>query len=107
MLSTTAKYREENPELYNAVLAALDEANEMIRSDPQTAAQILFAAEATAGFSVDELVEVLRDPDIKFTTTPENTYKYAAFMHDIGSIENLPESWRDLFFPELHGRPGS
>lgn len=107
MLSTTAKYREQNPELYNAVLAALDEANEMIRSDRQAAAQILFAAEATAGFSVEELVEVLGDPDIQFTTTPENTQKYATFMHEIGSIEHLPESWRDLFFPEVHGSPGS
>jgi NitT/TauT family transport system substrate-binding protein len=107
MLSTTARYREQHPELYKAVIAALDEANELIRSDSQAAAQILFAAEATAGFAVDELVEVLRDPDIKFTTTPENTQKYATFMHEIGSIENLPESWRDLFFPEIHGNPGS
>jgi NitT/TauT family transport system substrate-binding protein len=107
MLSTTARYREQNPEIYKAVIAALDEANEMIRANPQTAAEILFAAEATAGFSVDELVEVLRDPAIKFTTTPENVQKYAAFMHEIGSIENLPASWRDMFFDEIHGSPGS
>jgi NitT/TauT family transport system substrate-binding protein len=107
MLSTTAKFRDENPEAYRAVLAALEEANELIRTDRQTAAQILFAAEATAGFSVDELVEVLRDPAIEFTTTPANTQKYAAFMHEIGSIEHLPASWRDLFFPEVHDRPGS
>jgi NitT/TauT family transport system substrate-binding protein len=107
MLSTTAKFRDGNPEVYRAVLAALEEANELIRSDSQAAAEILFAAEATAGFSVDELVEVLRDPAIEFTTTPENTRKYATFMHEIGSIEHLPESWRDLFFPEVHGSPGS
>jgi NitT/TauT family transport system substrate-binding protein len=107
MLSTTAKFREQNPALYGAVLAALDDANKLIRSDPKTAAEILFAAEATAGFSVEELVEVLRDPAINFTTTPENTQKYAAFMHEIGSIEHLPDSWRDLFFPEIHANPGS
>jgi NitT/TauT family transport system substrate-binding protein len=50
---------------------------------------------------------VLRDPDIRFTTTPENTEKYAEFMQEIGSIENRPESWRDLFFPEVHGAAGS
>lgn len=107
MLSTTARYRERNPAAYAAVLAALEEANELIRSDPQAAAQILFAAESAAGFSVDELVEVLRDPDIRFTTTPENTEKYAEFMQEIGSIETRPESWRDMFFPEIHGAPGS
>jgi hypothetical protein len=33
--------------------------------------------------------------------------KYAAFMHSIGSIDNLPQSWQELFFPEIHGAPGS
>jgi hypothetical protein len=28
-------------------------------------------------------------------------------MHAIGSIENRPESWRDLFFPEIHATAGS
>jgi NitT/TauT family transport system substrate-binding protein len=107
MLSTTARYRAANPAAYAAVVAALEEANELIRTDSQTAAEILYAAEAAAGFSVVELVDVLRDPDIRFTTTPENTEKYAEFMHEIGSIENRPESWRDLFFPELHAAPGS
>jgi NitT/TauT family transport system substrate-binding protein len=107
MLSTTARYRDANPAAYAAVLAALEEANELIRSEPRAAAEILFAAESAAGFSVDDLVEVLRDPDIRFTTTPENTEKYAEFMRTIGSIENRPSSWRDLFFPEIHGAPGS
>jgi NitT/TauT family transport system substrate-binding protein len=107
MLSTTARFREANPDAYAAVLAALEEANEIIRTEPRSAAEILFAAESAAGFSVDELVEVLRDPDIRFTTTPENTEKYAQFMLSIGSIENQPGSWRDLFFPEIHRTPGS
>jgi sulfonate transport system substrate-binding protein len=107
MLSTTARFREANPAAYAAVLAALEEANEIIRSDPRAAAEILFAAESAAGFSVDELVEVLSDPDIRFTTTPENIEKYAEFMLSIGSIEHRPTSWRDLFFPEIHSAPGS
>jgi NitT/TauT family transport system substrate-binding protein len=107
MLSTTASFRDKNPQAYAAVLGALEEANELIRSDPHAAAEILFKAEASAGFSVEELVEVLGAADIKFTTTPENTEKYAAFMQTIGSITHKPESWRDLFFPEIHGAPGS
>ena len=107
MLSTTAKFREANPQAYAAVLAALEDANDLIRNDPRAAAEILFKAEAAAGFSVDELVEVLGSADIKFTTTPENTAKYAAFMQTIGSISHKPESWRDLFFPDIHAAPGS
>ena len=107
MLSTTASFRDRNPQAYAAVLGALEEAHELIRSNPRVAAEILFKAEAAAGFSVDELVDVLGSPDIKFTTTPENMGKYAAFMQTIGSITHKPESWRDLFFPEIHGAPGS
>jgi NitT/TauT family transport system substrate-binding protein len=107
MLSTTARFREQHPAAYAAVLAALEEANELIRSEPRAAAEILVAAESAAGFSVEEIVEVLADPDIRFTTTPENVEKYAEFMHEIGSIENRPSSWRDLFFPEIHAAPGS
>jgi NitT/TauT family transport system substrate-binding protein len=50
---------------------------------------------------------VLEDPDIEFTTTPRNVVKYAAFMHSIGSIGTLPQSWQELFFAEIHGAPGS
>ena len=53
------------------------------------------------------MVAVLKDPAIKFTTTPENVMKYAEFMHGIGSIKNRPASWKDMFFPEIHGAPGS
>jgi NitT/TauT family transport system substrate-binding protein len=107
MLSTTAAFRDRNPQAYAAVLAALEEANALIQSDPKTAAEILFKAESSAGFSADEIVEVLSAPDIKFTTTPENVEKYAEFMHTIGSIGNRPASWQDMFFPEIHAAPGS
>jgi len=107
MLSTTARFRDANPTAYAAVLAALEDAHEIIRTDPEAAAQILYAAEAAAGFSAQDLVEVLKDPDIRFTTTPENLEKYAEFMNEIGSIEHRPASWRDMFFPEIHGANGS
>jgi NitT/TauT family transport system substrate-binding protein len=107
MLSTTSAFRESRPQIYNAVLAALEEAHELIRSDLPGAARVLIAADGGGGLSHDALVEVLDDPDISFTTTPQNTMRYAEFMHAIGSISNLPESWKDLFFPEIHSRPGS
>ena len=91
----------------NATFAILLARIMVDRNDPRGAAEVLFKAEASAGFSVDEIAEVLRAADIKFTTTPENTEKYAAFMQQIGSITHKPASWRDLFFAEIHGAPGS
>jgi NitT/TauT family transport system substrate-binding protein len=60
-----------------------------------------------AGFTVAEMQQILMDPSIRFTTTPENIMKYANFMHDIGSITNQPASWKDLFFPEAQSGPGT
>jgi len=106
MLSTTARFHRENPVAYAAVLAALEEANAMIRTDPNDAARVLIEADGGGGFSAEEIAAVLADPQIEFTTTPANVMKYAAFMHSIGSIETLPESWQALFFPEIHAAPG-
>jgi NitT/TauT family transport system substrate-binding protein len=107
MVSTTAKFRDQNPKVYAAVLKAIDEANQMIAADKKSAAELLLASTNDKGFSVQEIVDVLSDPHIKFTTTPENLMKYADFMHSIGSINNRPASWKDMFFPEIHGVPGS
>jgi NitT/TauT family transport system substrate-binding protein len=108
MVSTTRKFREQNPKVFGAVLKALQEANRRIVADKKTAAEILLASTGgEKGFSVDEIVEVLNDPHVKFTTTPENIMKYATFMHDVGSIKNRPAAWKDLFFPEIQGAPGS
>ena len=106
MISTTSKFRQENPQVFAAVLKALEEANRMIVADKNMAADLLVTSEG-GGLTRDEIVEVLNDPHVKFTTTPENVMKYAEFMHDLGSIKNRPGSWTELFFPEIHNAPGS
>jgi NitT/TauT family transport system substrate-binding protein len=107
MLSTTAAFRERHPKVVAAVLAALEEANESIRNDKTAAANHLLTSTTESGFSLDELLEVIGDPAVKFTTTPENVMKYAEFMHRIGTLKTLPASWKDLFFEEIHGAPGN
>jgi len=106
MISTTSKFRRENPQVFAAVLKALEEANRMIVADKNMAADLLVTSEG-GGLTREEIVDVLNDPHVKFTTTPENVMKYAEFMNDSGSIKNRPGSWKDLFFPEIHGVPGS
>ena len=107
MLSTTKAFREGQPQLYRAVLAALTEANAIIVKDPRGAAELLRGSTGESAFSMDEIVEVLQDPAVKFTTTPENVLKYAQFMQETGSITTRPASWQELFFPEIHAAPGS
>jgi hypothetical protein len=33
--------------------------------------------------------------------------KMISFLHGIGSLKNNPVSWKELFFEEAHGLPGS
>ncbi len=107
MLSTTNAFRENNPNVYRAVLKALDEAIDIIVDDKQDAAETLLASTAESGFSRDEILALMKDPSVKFTTTPENVMKYAEFMQSVGSIKKRPSSWKDLFFPEVQDGPGS
>jgi NitT/TauT family transport system substrate-binding protein len=98
MVSTTKRFHDQNPKVYAAFVAALEEAQAMIKADKQGAAKVLIASMGGSG-SVDEMVKILDDPSVKYTTKPENVMKYAAFMNDIKSIKNRPEKLEELFFP--------
>jgi NitT/TauT family transport system substrate-binding protein len=105
MLYTTSKFHDANPQAYAAFLQALEEAIAFINADKRAAAQIFIAMEAQA-MDLNDVLEVLNDPDIRYTTSPENVMKYADFMASVGSIKVRPAIWQDLFFPSIHRVPG-
>ena len=99
MISTTKRFQERNPKVYNAFLSALKEAQDMIKNDKTGSAQILIdSMGGSSKWALNDMVAMLNDTAIKYTTTPENVMKYANFMHDIGSLKNRPGSVRELFF---------
>jgi NitT/TauT family transport system substrate-binding protein len=99
MVSTTKRFHDRNPKVYGAFVAALKEAQEMIKSDKRGAAAVLIASMGGGStWSVDEMVAILDKPEIKYTTQPENVMKYGHFMNDIGSLKNRPASIEELFF---------
>ena len=57
--------------------------------------------------SVADILAMLNDPAIIFTTMPQNVMKYVDFMAKVGAIKVRPDSWKDLFFPNVHGAAGS
>jgi NitT/TauT family transport system substrate-binding protein len=103
---TTSKFRNDNPKLYAAFVAALDEATATINKDKRAAAQTYLRLSKEKG-SVESILKMLNDPEIVYTTTPQNVMKYVDFMYKIGSIKVKADSWKDLFFPNIHGAPGS
>jgi len=104
---TTSKFHDQNPRLYKAFLAALEESMTIINMpDKKAVAQLWIDAEKSK-LSLDSVEKILKDPENVFTTTPQNVMKYAEFMHKVGSIKEKPTSWKDLFFPEIHAKSGS
>lgn len=103
---TTAKFREENPGIYAAFLKAFQEAIDTINKDKNAAADNYVEWAKYKG-PKEDILKILNDSLVKFTTTPNNTTKYSDFLHKIGSIKVKADSWKEMFFPEVHSLPGS
>jgi len=103
---TTGTFRDKNPKTYRAFFDALGEAIRLVNSDHRLVAELYVRNQQTKE-TVDSVVDILGQPESVFTLTPQNTVKYAEFMHRAGVISEMPGSWKDLFFPEVHALPGS
>lgn len=102
---TSRRLMKENPKWVDAFLAAQEEANAFIKAQPREAAQVYLTA-TKEKMTVDELVEILSDPQVRISTTPFNTMLFANYMKEAGSIKKAPASWKDYFFPVAHKLPG-
>ncbi len=102
----TSKFRQKNPKTYSAFIAALDDAMDIINKDKHAAAE-LYVKATKSKLSVETVYKMMMYPFMKFTSVPLNTMKYANFMYHVGSIPVKPTSWKDMFFPEIHEKPGS
>jgi NitT/TauT family transport system substrate-binding protein len=103
---TTRRFHDANPKLYGALIAALKEATEIINADKRAAAA-LWIEDSKSKLPLDMVTKVLAGPQVTWTMTPQQTMKFATFMHEAGSTKAVPASWKDMFFPEIHDLPGS
>lgn len=103
---TSAKFREKNPKLYQAVYNALTEATDRVNADIRSAARY-WIEDSESRLSVDFVAAAGSGKDVKWTMTPESTLKQAEFMVDVGTIKVKPKSWKEYFFPEAYGLSGS
>ena len=103
---TTSKFRAENPRLYQAFVQAFDDATAQINRDKRAAAEAYLRISKDKD-SLENILRMLEDPQIVFTTAPQNVMKYVAFMYKTGAIKAKPDAWQDLFFPNVHGLSGS
>jgi len=102
---TSKKFHDANPKLYGALIAALEEATKIINADKRAAAA-LWIEDSKSKLPLDMVTNVLAGPQVTWTMVPQQTMKFARFMHDVGSVKAVPASWKDLFFPEVHDLKG-
>jgi len=103
---TTSRFYRENPKVYAAFVKALEEATAMINGNKRAAAEAYLRISKDKD-SLEDILAMLNDPKIVYTTTPQNVMKYVDFMAKVGTIKVKPDSWKDLFFPNAQSLPGS
>jgi len=103
----TKKFRDANPKVTGAVYAALSEAEDFINKKPGEAAEIYIKAANEKRSSQEEMTKFISDPDNIWTTMPQQTMTFAGFMHKVGTMKRLPDSWKDMYMPECHALAGT
>jgi NitT/TauT family transport system substrate-binding protein len=103
---TSVRFHDRNPKLYQAVYDALTEATERVKSDIRTASRY-WIEDSESKLSVDFVAAAGSGPGTEWTTVPLQTLREATFMHEVGTVKVQPASWKDYFFPEAWGLPGS
>src|SRR5882757_5973552 len=103
---TSAKFRDGNPVLYKALIAALHEATDIVNKD-KTAASALWIADSKSKLAPEMVAKIVAGPQVRWTLVPEATMKFADFMTSVGTLKLKATSWKDYFFPEVYDLNGS
>jgi NitT/TauT family transport system substrate-binding protein len=99
-------FADANPKLTKAIVDALEDADALIKNEPRKAAELYLAATGEK-LSPDDLVAMMQQPGVVFSTTPYGTMLQADHMHKAGILKTRPASWRDFFLPYVHDKSGT
>jgi len=102
---TTARFRQDDPVTYAAVIDAVRDAVAVIRRAPRHAAEIFIKAE-NSKLPVEFVTAVLGHADLEFGIAPQNSLLLAQFLAQTGVVKSSPADWKDYFFPDIHAEPG-
>lgn len=102
----TAKLYEGEPKIVQAFLSALRIAMKEINDDPAAAAALWVKADKSK-LTPAEAEKIIRDPDNKWTMTPEKIMVVADYMARVGMVPVKATSWKDMFVDAIHDLPGS
>ncbi|WP_336490397.1 ABC transporter substrate-binding protein [Methylobacterium nigriterrae] len=106
VLWATRRFVESNPKLYKVFVMAFQRAIDLINRDPQRAAEI-YLRDSKEKLTVEQVMRILKDPQVEYTTTPKHIDRYSEFLYRTGQLKVRPAGLDDLFFPrpDEAGRP--
>ena len=95
------KWASDNPEVYQAIVKAYNEAAAWATKNPADAAEILAP---TLKMSVPDVMKQLKTEaryDVSEYNIEEQLLKYSGFMYEVGLIKRMPKKLSDFAMPEL------
>jgi NitT/TauT family transport system substrate-binding protein len=106
-LFTTQKFQAENQKVYKAVQEGLQDAIDFINKDQRAAAEIYLKYEPNEN-GIDWVQKIISNPVlVTYQSAPHGTELLGQFMHDIGTLDNRPASWKDVYWEPAYGLPGN
>jgi len=105
-LMASQRFVDANPNVALAALRGLEDANKLIREKPREAVRIFIEGERLQ-VSPEQLEAALTDGSLGWQVEPSGVVAIGAFMAKIHMLAEPPSSWKDMFFPLLHGREGN
>jgi NitT/TauT family transport system substrate-binding protein len=105
-INATTKFYEQNPKVVKVIFDALKEATAMANKD-RKAALADYISVTKEKLSPEVQDAFLKDKEINFQVAPRGLQNVAEFMFAAGGVKQKSTSWKDLFFPIVHGENGS
>ncbi len=106
VVATSTQFYEQHPDLVKIMLLAMDEAGKWMTEHKKETAEMYIRVTKTKE-PAELIEEIMKDPQIKYSTTPVKSAVFADFLYETGAVQTKAASWKDLFFPPVHNRPGS
>jgi NitT/TauT family transport system substrate-binding protein len=107
VIGSRQDFYDQNPKTVKAVLAALNDALAFINKDKEGAAKFYIENSGDKSSTYDEVLGLLKNPEIIFSNVPSGTMKFVSFMYERGIVKQKPESWKDLYFPTAYNIKGA
>ena len=103
---TTKAFHDANPKVYQALANAIAEASAFIMANRREASQYYIADTKTRA-DPEEVFATISGPGVSYNPAPLASATWSNFLHHVGRTKVRAESWKDLFFQEIHHLPGS